>query len=110
MDSLVDKDIIEDGESYLAQLQHDDYGHEVAPHPNVLKDDRDKDTITSSRNKSTQQHHSWKGEEYKGQPKGGSISKTDDVAAGESRPKFVSNPTHYSTTDRDASVSVNPGN
>jgi hypothetical protein len=65
--------------------------------------------ITSSRSKSTEQHHSWKAKEHKGQPKGGSLSKTDDDAEGLSSPKFVSNHTHYSATDRDARVSVKPG-
>jgi IS5 family transposase len=109
MDSLVQKEIIEDGQHYLDELQHDDYGNAIEQHDNVMKDDRDNDTITRSRSKSTQQHHAWKGEEYKGRPKGSSLTKTDDDAAGLSRPKFVSNHTHYSTTDRDARVSVKPG-
>ena len=29
MDSLVEKQIIEDGEHYLEELQHDDYGREI---------------------------------------------------------------------------------
>jgi transposase len=108
MDSLVEKQIIEDGEHYLDELQHDDYGKEVEQHDNVMKDDRDQDTITRSRSKSTEEHHQWKSEEYKGMPKGKSLSKADgDVDNG--RPKFVSNHTHYSTTDRDARVSVKPG-
>jgi transposase len=108
MDSLVEKQIIEDGEHYLDELQHDDYGNEIEQHENVMKDDRDNDTITRSRSKSTQEHHQWKAEEYKGMPKGKAISKRDgDVEEG--RPKFVSNHTHYSTTDRDARVSVKPG-
>jgi len=110
MDSLIEKEIIEDGEHYLQELQHDDYGGEIEQHDSVMKDDRDSDTITRSRNKSTGQHHSWKGEEYKGMPKGKSVNKAaDDDTEGLSRPKFVSNHTHYSTTDRDARVSVKPG-
>ena len=108
MDSLVEKEIIEDGEHYLDELQHDDYGKQIEQHPGVIKDDRDSDTITKSRNKSTEEHHSWKAEEYKGMPKGKAVSKTVDDAA-EGRPKFVSNHTHYSTTDREARVSVKPG-
>jgi transposase len=108
MDSLVEKQIIEDGEHYLEELQHDEYGNEVEQHESVMKDDRDSDTITRSRNKSTQAHHEWKGDEYKGMPKGKSVSKQEGDAA-EGRPKFVSNHTHYSTTDRDARVSVKPG-
>src|SRR5215207_4080098 len=70
----------------------------------------DSDTITSSRDKSTGQHHAWKREQYKGMPKGKSLTKTADGDESEAtRPKFVSNHTHYSTTDRDARVSVKPG-
>ena len=108
MDSLVEKEIIEDGQHYLDELQHDDYGREVEQHDNVMKDDRNSDTITKSRNKSTEEHNRWKAEEYKGMPKGKSVSKSTDDAA-EGRPRFVSNHTHYSTTDRDARVSVKPG-
>ena len=110
MDSLVEKEIIEDGQQYLDELQHDDYGKPIEQHHNVMKDDRDKDTITSSRSKSTAQHHAWKEEEYKSQPKGKSVTKAIDGDEREDRrPKFVSNHTHYSTTDRDARVSVKPG-
>ncbi len=69
MDSLVTKQIIEDGKHYLDQLQHDEYGNNIEQHENVMRDDRDSDTITKSRNKSTQQHHGVEGEEYKGMPK-----------------------------------------
>ncbi|HEU4633235.1 MAG TPA: transposase, partial [Flavisolibacter sp.] len=69
---------------------------------------RHSNTITKSRNKNTQEHHHWKAKEYKGMPKGKAVSKSEgDVDSG--RPKFVSNHTHYSTTDRDARVSVKPG-
>lgn len=110
MDSLVEKDIIEDGEHYLDELQHDDYGGVIEQHHNVMKDDRDNDTITRSRSKSTHEHHAWKAEEYKDMPKGKSITNpsTED-GTDKQRPKFVSNHTHYSTTDRDARVSVKPG-
>lgn len=106
MDSLVEKQIIDDGEHYLQELQHDEYGKVIEQHENVMKDDRDKDTITKSRNKSTGKHHRWKAEEYKGMPKGKAVNRGDDNI---NRPKFVSNHTHYSTTDRDARVSVKPG-
>lgn len=108
MDSLVEKEIIEDGEHYLDELQHDDYGKEIEQHNSVIKDDRHSDTITKSRSKSTEEHHRWKAEEYKNMPKGKAVSKTGGDAA-DGRPKFVSNHTHYSTTDRDARVSVKPG-
>jgi transposase len=108
MDSLVEKQIIEDAEHYLDELHHDDYGNPIEQHENVMKDERDGDTITKSRSKSTQQHHQWKVGQYKGMPKGKALSKIDgDLEDG--RPKFVSNHTHYSTTDHDARVSVKPG-
>lgn len=46
-------------------------------------------------------HHSWKKKAYKDMPKG---SKEQQAAS-----KFVSNHTHYSTTDPDARISVKPG-
>lgn len=109
MDSLVEKEIIEDGEHYLDELQHDEYGGEVKQHNNVMRDDRDSDTITRSRKGSTEQHHNWKGEAYKDMPKGKSVTKAGDEEEEFTKPKFVSNHTHYSTTDRDARVSVKPG-
>lgn len=104
----MEKQIIEDGEHYLDDLQHDDYGNTIEQNENVMKDDRDQDTITRSGSKSTQRHHQWKGEEYKGMPKGKALSKREEDVE-EGRPKFVSNHSHYSTTDRDAGVSVKPG-
>ena len=109
MDSLKEKQIIEDGEHYLDELNHDEYGNAVEQHENVMKDDRDDDTITESRNQSTSRHHQWKAKEYKGMPKGKCVDKENKKSYDASRSKFVSNHTHYSTTDRDARVSVKPG-
>ena len=108
MDSLKEKEIIEDGEHYLDELNHDEYGKPIDQHENVMTDVRDGDNITQSRNLSTSRHHQWKAKEYKGMPKGKSVDK-DKGSEDVSRPKFVSNHTHYSTTDRDARVSVKPG-
>lgn len=110
MDSLVEKEIIEDGQQYIEELRHDEYGNPIEQHENVMKDDRDNDTITRSRKKSTDKHHSWKEKEYKDMPSGKSLTNRSDGNESEKgRPKFVSNHTHYSTTDRDARVSVKPG-
>lgn len=106
MDSLVEKQIIEDGHHYLEELQHDEYGNKVEQHHNVMKDDRDSNQQTKGRKQSTDKHHRWKAKEYKDMPKGKSVNARDDEGA---RPKFVSNHSHYSTTDRDARVSVKPG-
>lgn len=110
MNSLVQKQIIEDGKQYLQELQHDEYGNVIEQHVNVMKDDRDNDQITRSRKDSTARHHSWKEDAYKDMPKGKSLTnRTDGNDREQNRPKFVSNHTHYSTTDRDARVSVKPG-
>ncbi len=110
MDSLVEKEIIDDGDQYLQELSRDEYGNKIEQHNNVMKDDRDNDTITKSRKKSTNMHHDWKGKEYKDMPAGKSLTnRTDGNDTEKGRPKFVSNHTHYSTTDRDARVSVKPG-
>ncbi len=110
MDSLVEKEIIEDGQQYLHELQQDEYGKNIQQHDHVMQDDRDNDTITQSRNNSTKSHHDWKAKEYKTTPGGKSISKqSGDNDKEQSRSKFVSNHTHYSTTDREARVSVKPG-
>ena len=103
MDSLLEKEIIADGEQYLQELELDEYGNKIEQHDNVMKDDRDNDTITQSRHNSTQSHHGWKSKEYKTTPGGKSLHRrNDDNSDEQSRPKFVSNHTHYSTTDRDA--------
>jgi hypothetical protein len=61
--------------------------------------------VSTARNKAVQLHHQWKAKAYKYMPRGKSVTKGDEG----SRPKFVSNHTHYSTTDGDARVSVKPG-
>ncbi len=75
---------------YLQELQQDEYGNNIEQHDNIMKDDRDNDTITQSRSKSTNSHHGWKAKEYKTMPAGKSIPKqSDDNGNGQSRSKFV---------------------
>jgi transposase len=110
MDSLVEKEIIADGEQYLHELQQDAQGNNIQQHDHVMQDDRDNDTITQSRSNSTESHHGWKATAYKTTPGGKSVSKqSGDNDKEQNRSKFVSNHTHYSTTDREARVSVKPG-
>lgn len=79
MDSLKEKEIIEDGEHYLDELNLDEYGKPVEQHENVMKDDRDDDNITQSCNLSISRHHQWKAKEYKGMPRASLlIRKTKD--------------------------------
>ena len=91
LDSLVEKEVLEDAQTFTDELN--------------LNNDTSK-TVSATRKKAVDQHHAWKDEEYKAQHK---ISDKNKERTDERRPKFVSNHTHYSTTDEDARVSVKPG-
>jgi len=92
MDSLAEKEVIEkDAEQYADELNE---GSEYQ--------------VTKETKKWVEQHHKWKAEEYKDMP-GNFNSKKEDEFGNLIRPKFVSNHTHFSTTDHDARVSVKPG-
>jgi transposase len=88
MDSLTEKQVLDDGDDYTNELNTND-------------DQPSRKTVSAKRNKAVQLHHKWKAKAYKGMPKGSKER--------QSRSKFVSNHTHYSTTDPDARVSVKPG-
>lgn len=94
MDSLKEKEILEDGSVYADELKDAEEN----------KDEQNNDTTTTvspARNKAVQLHHQWKAKAYSKMPRGSKER--------QSRAKFVSNHTHYSTTDADARVSVKPG-
>jgi hypothetical protein len=88
MDSLKEKQILDDGARYASELKEDDEDNDDPADPNV----------TVAKHNSIQQHHHWKDKAYKGRP-----------GSRDQRSKFVSNHTHYSTTDPDARVAVKPG-
>lgn len=100
MDSLVEKEILEDASAYLGELkeQENNEDHIDATTGEDTNADDGK-TVSAVRNRAVQLHHKWKEKAYKGMPGGD----------GKGRAKFVSNHTHYSSTDRDARVSVKPG-
>jgi transposase len=94
MDSLTEKEILDDTSVYADELKTEE--EEKANDNN--DNDTDK-TVSAARNKAVQLHHQWKAKAYKDMPHGNK----------QGRAKFVSNHTHYSTTDPDARVSVKPG-
>lgn len=96
MDSLAQKEIIDDGAVYARELKQQD--ENSIPDDEENKTDHHPPTVSSLKNKAVQQHHKWKDKAYKGQP-----------GSGDERSRFVSNHTHYSTTDPDARVAVKPG-
>lgn len=91
MDSLVEKEVVEDAKAYVNELEaNSEY------------------KVTTARKKLVERHHNWKHEAYKGMP-GNVQSERKDEDGNEIRPKFLSNHTHYSPTDPDAKISVKPG-
>jgi len=95
MDSLVEKEILEDASAYADELTSEE---EKVDDDNRNEDDNNK-TVSAARNKAVELHHKWKAKAYKDMPHGNK----------DGHAKFVSNHTHYSATDADARVSVKPG-
>jgi transposase len=93
MDSLKEKQILDDGAAYATALKEDEEEQSESE-----QNSDDHNTVSSFKHKEVQWHHQWKGKTYRGQP--GALDK---------RSKFVSNHTHFSTTDPDARVAVKPG-
>lgn len=92
MDSLVEKEVLEDVDYYAQELN-----------------EKSEYKVSQTRKKLVDQHHDWKTETYKGQPKGSTKGDRKDENGNLIRPKYLSNHTHYSPTDPDARVSVKPG-
>ncbi|HKO80027.1 MAG TPA: IS1182 family transposase [Chitinophagaceae bacterium] len=86
MDSLKEKEVLDDSDDYTNELSENDQQDQVG-----------KDTVSPEQKKSVEQHNKWKEENYD-QPGG-----TNEAA------QFKSNHTHQSTTDKDARISVKPG-
>lgn len=95
LSSLVEKEVLDDAKTFNDELANNDE-----------KITKEKHAISYLRKQKVEQHHKWKADQYKGQHK---MSKELMESEGENRPKFLSNHTHYSTTDPDARISVKPG-
>lgn len=91
MDSLVEKEVLEDAGAYVNELE-----------------ENSEFKVTTGRKKLVERHHAWKEEAYKGMP-GNTQSLRLDEDGKEIRPKFLSNHTHNSPTDPDAKISTKPG-
>src|SRR5690625_6270723 len=91
MDSLVEKEVLEDASAYVNELE-----------------ENSEFKVTSTRKKLVERHHNWKKEAYKKMP-GNVKSIRLDEDGEEIRPKYLSNHTHYSLTDPDAKISTKPG-
>ena len=100
MDSLVEKEILADGNTFADEL---------------IANEEGANTVTAAKKKQVEQHHNWKAKEYKGQPQGRRKASEDTFENEKEEEekklagKFLSNHTHYSTTDGDARISTKPG-
>lgn len=93
MDSLAEKEVIaEDVEKYAEELNA---GSEYK--------------VSTQKKNEVEQHHRWKTEAYKDMPGHNKTKERKDEFGNDIRPRFLSNHTHYSTTDGDARISVKPG-
>jgi transposase len=103
MDSIAEKEILNDADDFAQELKE----NEEEP----VK------TVSTEKKNKVDQHHRWKTKAYHGQPGSRSkylteknavdTNKNDDQD--QMRAKFLSNHTHYSTTDPDARIAVKPG-
>jgi len=95
MDSLVEKEVVENTQAYLDGLN---------------ENDEEKPVVTREKKQQVEQHHAWKKEAYKGMP-GNRVNDNEekDENGNLIRPRYLSNHTHYSPTDPDARISVKPG-
>ncbi len=97
MDSIAEKEIMQDADQFADELK---------------TNEGDKpQKVNAYKKKKVEEHHRWKEKAYRGQP--GSRAKSTEENQEEQfntkRPKFLSNHTHYSTTDKDARIAVKPG-
>ena len=94
LDSLIEKDVLADGSVYADELAKSD----------------EQTIVKQSKKTEVERHHQWKEKTYDGQPghqknKEGDMDEYGNLI----RPRYLSNHTHYSTTDPDARISVKPG-
>lgn len=93
LDSLIEKEVLDDVDVYSEELKN-----------NVEPNNR----VSSAKKKEVERHHKWKEEEYKEMP-GHNRPFDAETTEEKFRPRYLSNHTHYSKTDRDARISVKPG-
>jgi transposase len=94
MDSIAEKEIMTDADLFSDELKRSE---DASQKVNVYK------------KKKVEEHHRWKEKAYHGMPGTRSDKFKNDVQENNYRPKFLSNHTHYSTTDSDARIAVKPG-
>lgn len=95
MDSIAEKEIMEDADAFADEL---------------TSSEEDKpQKVNAYRKKKVEEHHRWKAKAYRGMPGTRSDKFKEEHTSDDYQPKFLSNHTHYSTTDKDARIAVKPG-
>jgi transposase len=92
MNSLAEKEVMEDADVFSDELM-------------ANQEESIKKKVDAYKKKKVEEHHRWKKKAYQGMPG----SRNGKYAENDKRPKFLSNHTHYSTTDPDARIAVKPG-
>lgn len=92
MDSLAEKQVMDDADLFADELT-------------LNQEEPVKKKVDAAKKKRVEEHHRWKQKAYHGMPG----SRNGKHAGEDKRPKFLSNHTHYSTTDPDARIAVKPG-
>lgn len=95
MDSITEKEIMTDADVFADQLRSN---QEDKPQK-----------VNAYKKKKVEEHHRWKTKAYHGMPGTRSDKFKEEHASDDYQPKFLSNHTHYSTTDQDARIAVKPG-
>jgi transposase len=95
MDSIAEKEIMQDAEVFADELAENDEGKPQK--------------VNAYKKKKVEQHHRWKEKAYHGMPATRSDQFKEEHSGDDNRPKYLSNHTHYSTTDKDARIAVKPG-
>lgn len=99
MDSLIEKQVLDDAQYYAQELEQNNQEHQLP-----LRQTK----VSATRKKLVEKHYAWKQRAYKNMP-GHNVSQKYDEQGNLIRPRFLSNHTHYSPTDPDARISTKPG-
>jgi transposase len=94
MDSIAEKEIMTDADEFADELK--------------LNEDKPQ-KVSAYKKKKVEEHHRWKEKAYHGMPGTRSDKFKEEHSSDDKQPRFLSNHTHYSTTDKDARIAVKPG-
>lgn len=94
MDRIAEKEIMTDADVFADEL--------------TLNEDKPRQ-VNAYKKKKVEEHHRWKAKAYHGMPGTRSDKFKEEHASDDYQPRFLSNHTHYSTTDKDARIAVKPG-